>query len=48
MSKLNHPNILKCYDGFYDPIHKKYVLALEYMPGGNLTDFIVKAMDNKD
>ena len=42
MSRINHPNILRCYDGFFDPESSKYVLVLEYMRGGNLVDQIFK------
>lgn len=43
LSKLNHPNILRCHAGFLDNEQEKYVLVLDYMEGGNLTSFIKRA-----
>lgn len=40
LKKINHPNIIKCYELFED---NDYVyLSLEYCPGGNLLKYFMK------
>jgi calcium-dependent protein kinase len=41
LKRLDHPNIVKLYE-FYEDEHN-YHLVTEYLPGGGLFDFIIKA-----
>jgi len=44
-SKLDHHNIIKCYGNYV--FDCKIILILDYMPGGDMRDFQIKAQDAK-
>jgi len=45
MKKLDHPNIVKLYDVLEDDT--KIMLALEYVSGGSLRDYLRKRSNKK-
>jgi len=42
LNQLDHKNIVKYIDCFFDDIRKKYVIVMEYCKAGNLADIISK------
>ena len=38
--KLDHPNIVKVYEMYYDPFKSRMCLILEYVKGKELFDYI--------